>query len=525
MFRRSLRFLASRCGLASTRAVLCTMGSSAFGDRERYRPRFRPRRLVMPVDISRLPRPFSPNEVQEGDLDGKLARLAADNARVLDDALGLEAVLKLGDVPKERTVGDLFRNCLTVCREKRFFDVREVDGFDGSATLAKHLKDQETQQQQGERRLADAREVRSGAANLIQHDASVAATLEATWNALNSLPLTAPAHGPLATRGRALVELTIVADLHAAFPRLRSFHADVVIQSTTTALPCAYVAAAIGLVHFCNVTTDAELFREHVTLAEKKAHVVKQLALHEGLVAAGKPHRLGHWRRQMARIHAARRSLPATPAELLPRAEWIRSMLFAFLGAVELGEGTAAAEILIRRLFLGGFSRQLWDETPDDHPLNKVSDRVAATRNSSNEVGAIPYSRPFAEKFEAPREYDDARTGKRYTVPPLLTYSLTHVHAFKEAQIIIKYDPSTPAAIRNAPLDFEKTADTLETVEAEASARVEAGNAAHDSVQAMRMRFFAGTTVLGEGTDQTIELAMQAAARHMLCNYYFKRSS
>jgi hypothetical protein len=219
------------------------------------------------------------------------------------------------------------------------------------------------------------------------------------------------------------------------------------------------------------------------------------------------------------------KALPVKRHELQPRIEWLRSLTHAFIAVVAHFHGEDVARNLVRRLFCAELSFGPAG-TPGaafaaQHPLNQIADMRALARGStSSEHGAVLYTDPQLRQ-------DIARFP---AVPPSVVQAVRPDHAFREAQIILAYDTSIPPEWRDAPLDYEvefvssEVDEDAEPVESSGTGRGAKRRADRKMVR-MRLVIFGAQQrrVLGIGQGRTEREAMDAAARHMVQKFYFRR--
>ncbi|KPA86777.1 putative mitochondrial Spliced leader RNA PSE-promoter transcription factor [Leptomonas pyrrhocoris] len=370
------------------------------GVSSRYYPRFRPRRLVMPVDPSdvhsakRQPSPLY--EV----LKAQTRRRRQAERR---------GVVQLGTVPAERSVGDAFRLMLEACAFQQLFSdtaltpvaVRELE-----ALVDAHRKSKQERKAKGAAAGADSH-LHCGAAednpkktteaSIKAHHTSVIASplysvafhdsvvpvaaqhlsstapndtnsnhtlsvrmVDTLWDMLDHTPLNSPVHGELALRGDAVVRTTLLELAYEAYPRLRSRHVQQLLHETTGLLPCGRVAIRIGFAEQCGVEGDIAMWRELNTLSERLRLARKQATVHLQRMEKGvAAQRRWYWRAVLRSAAGRLKLFPVHKEDLLPRLEWIRSSLFAFIAFVEMAEQSGDTQARVKPLISHLFASQL----------------------------------------------------------------------------------------------------------------------------------------------------------------------
>jgi dsRNA-specific ribonuclease len=488
-----------------------------------YYPRVRPRRLVMPVDFSA---PSDPARSRD-----KIMAAYLQQRRTQTRAKRKGAVL-LGEVPEERTVGDAFRLALDFCKSKNFvFRTADGGGGDAAGGGREYIKPAASVDEAAfpalmRRDTEDAADG-DGAAAAAAPSGSTALRTDVVsdaqyqvWDMLAATPLSAPVHGALALRGQTFVELTIMADLYREYPRLRSKHADVVRHTLSGILPAARIATSISLVHSCNLESDVGLWRELNYLTSRRDWARRKVAVHKAKVAGGQPsRRLWFYRRHLRAASRLLTTLPVDEQMLHPRLEWLRQLTFSYVAFVEVAEGRDAARNMVRRLFAPelafGVAGAAGSVLQEVHPLNARADRERlAQQSTANVVGSEELRDAFTTDLEQPRHA---------AAPPVVVRAIQPDNALREAQLILRYDPSIPAALRAAPIDFVKQFTTAQQMETERYDPLN-GEQQRYAPKVVEVKMMAGRDVcVGEGRGATEREAVQNASKHMVMEYYLRQ--
>jgi hypothetical protein len=370
-----------------------------------YFPRFRPRRLVMPVNPSDVHGPArQPSPLYEAVKAQTRKRRQAEK----------RGAVQLGTVPAERSVGDAFRLVLEACTAQQLFSdaaLTPVAVRDLEALVAAHEKantkwkaahacagespspppSADGAVKEGE---ASVREVKAVFISPLyavafqssllstassssppsspipfatQHssDAGSAGTLsvrevDTLWAMLDHTPLSSPVHGALALRGAALVRSTLLELAYEAYPRLRSKHVQQLLHETTGLLPCGRVATRVGFAELCEVEGDIAMWRELNTLSERLRIARKQATAHLQRMEKGvAAQRRWYWRAVLRSAAARLKLFPVHKEDLQPRLEWVRSSLFAFIAFVEVAEQSGDTQARVKPLIYHLFASQL----------------------------------------------------------------------------------------------------------------------------------------------------------------------
>ncbi|CBZ34945.1 spliced leader RNA PSE-promoter transcription factor, putative [Leishmania donovani] len=413
--RRSLRLWCSKLDLD--------------GNPSRYFPRFRPRRLVMPVDPSDL----HSDKRQPNPLFMKVKAQKRQRRRA-----EMRGAVQLASVPKERSVGDVYRLLMDACETQNLFSdaaltprtVRDLESLlqaykaanaalrrsgqasaaplDGGAASAG-----ESTTEQGSPRNDNAPQhssplysrafqaspppvAASSFASATAADTLSIREVDQMWSMLDHTPLNAPVHGALALRGDALVRSVLLELTYSAYPRLRSKHVQQLLHETTGFLPCGRIAMRIGLAEHCGVEGDIAMWRELNVLSERMRIARKEAAAHLQRVEKGiAAQRRWYWRAVLRSAAARLKLFPVHKEDLLPRMQWVRSFLFAFVAFVEMAETSGDAHARVRPLIYQLFASQLARHIRLRQIIEAAEAIVAATSEQDARVDA-PAAAPSA---------------------------------------------------------------------------------------------------------------------------------
>ncbi|KAG5502109.1 hypothetical protein GH5_05055 [Leishmania sp. Ghana 2012 LV757] len=372
---------------------LCCSKLDLDGNPSRYFPRFRPRRLVMPVD----PSDIHSDKRQPNPLFMKVKAQNRQRRRA-----EMRGAVQLASVPKERSVGDVFRLLMGACEAQNLFSdaavtpltVRALESLvkaHGAASTAhRHsVQNQAVPFDEGATSV-EASTAKQGSSlhdNSPQHSsplysrafpacppqvpassfASAAAAhtlsireVDEMWSMLDRTPLNAPVHGALALRGGALVRSVLLELTYSAYPRLRSKHVQQLLHETTGLLPCGRIAVRIGLAEHCGVEGDIAMWRELNVLAERMRIARKEAAAHLQRVEKGVgAQRRWYWRAVLRSAAGRLKLFPVHKEDLHPRMQWVRDFLFAFVAFVEMAETSGDTQACVRPLIYQLFASQL----------------------------------------------------------------------------------------------------------------------------------------------------------------------
>lgn len=559
--RRTLRFL-------------CSMGDLD-GKPSAYYPRFRPRRLVMPVD---------PNDTHSTKRQGNpmyQKHLAQQRLRRHGERRG---ALRLSTVPRERTVGDAFRVMLSACEKDRIFDISQ----NFSTNRMKPLEDLLKSWEAANRRCQESGMLpASSSSNLpvvapdpldrpSQRSTMTVRDIDLMWEMLDRTPLNAPVHGVLALRGKALVERTITQTAYAAFPRLRSKHVQQLLHESCGLLPCSRIAKSLGFVDIAGVDGEVGMWRELNTLTARLETARRMAARHLERVEKGVAAQRSWYWRGVLRAAASRLKLfPVEAADLQPRLEWVRHSLYAFVAFLEMSEQSGEIGVCVRPFILEMFCPQLGRFTRTQYLLSAAR-AIVATGESSHATSGSPEDadtelrRRLRDSMQAaltafsnmtPDEIDildnrqhplNARADRRrdqfessggapatqalvddtfdayvvprhaHEAPPIILSAVITSNALKEAQLILRYAPGIAPELRTAPIDVDQVVRrSVEVHQTNNYASL------HDAQQYRQVeytvcRMYCGLTCVAEGKGETLMEALQSTAQEMVYNYYLR---
>ncbi|EPY33202.1 spliced leader RNA PSE-promoter transcription factor [Strigomonas culicis] len=385
------------------------------------------------------------------------------------------------------------------------------------------------------------------------------------WDVLGRTPLNSPVHGFLAVRGKARVDSTITGLAYGVYPRLRSKHLQKLLHETSGLLPCGRIAVRLGFADVANVSPEIHMWRELNVLQNRLDEARKRATAHLQRMEKGVPQqRRWYWRSVLRSASGRLKLFPVDKADLLPRLEWVRDSLYAFVAFLELAEASGDThidtEVFIRKVFcsqLGtfAFTRNLYAEVESAlkvpganlttlpvmeamqveydrvmslsqdtkdvlnekvHPLNDLADRRRAQFESSGGAHATQslrddlFDEVVVEKFQ-------------HLAPPQVLHALETGNALKEAQLILRYAPGINPALRHAPIDVDQVVSkTVEVHQTNNYASL------HDAQQYRTVeytvcRLFAGKHCIGEGKGEHLMEAIQQAGQSMLFNYYLHK--
>lgn len=404
----------------------------------------------MPIDLESLHDPRRAGEAES----------YLEATHQLREQVAERSAVKLGVVPDDQSYADLFAAVLQRVKQKRALSSSSRSSRSSGASLGKVVsRDNNEQFELINIFSADAAESRHSMAsstrnNSSDHNDSLEVVADKVWDALERVPLASPfggGIGALSASGESFIQLAVTSHLFRKYPRLRSAHVQSLLHSVAGLQPMVRLGQEIGLVHLCNMQTDAGLWKELCNLQQREENALKNLSRHS------ERHRLQltnnqRWlyKRELRLLQHALRHFPADAATLLPRVEWIRNLVFGFVGWLQLAEGEAAAAQFVDEKILVLFDadaeisaawqeREVRGEDPDEHPLNKKNLRRAHRLNhSSTHIhGAEPFDDPF-DRYSAEQLLHLANRRVQEAVTPN--------NALKEAQIILNYSPFVPRA-------------------------------------------------------------------------------
>ncbi|CCW64110.1 unnamed protein product [Phytomonas sp. EM1] len=542
-----------------------------------YYPRFRPRRLVMPVDTNDVhsPRRFG-NPLHQKHIEQVNLRRSVER----------QGAIKLSSVPAERTVGDAFRLMLQTCESNGFFESSKNFTPPSLVLLERHLQEWEHLQQQMFNEKVDSGTNASTSPPSLCGISSSSATsslsvreIDRMWSLLDRTPLNAPVHGLLALRGKALVEGVIARTSYALFPRLRSKHLQQLLHETAGLLPCGRVATRLGFADLAGVDGEIGMWRELNVLQQRFDIARRKAAAHLQRVEKGvAAQRRWYWKAVLRAASGRLKMFPVVPGDLFPRMEWIRSFVFAFVAFLEMAERAADSNVKVTPLILKLFCAQLGEFAHTRHLLNSARTCMAFEETHSHRLGldasknedalrrfrdlteAIrrevsghlhrspeelhvlnAKSHPLNDRADRRREQFESSGGAvatqslrddifdayeierhRRDAPPVVLHALRTTNALKEAQLILKYAPGIAPSIRRALIDVDPIIRrTVEVHETNNYATLH-NTQQYRQVEYTVCRLYAGTQAIGEGKGETLMEAINEAAQHTVFNYYVR---
>ena len=484
-----------------------------------YRPRFRPRRLVMPIDLDSLAESMKTSDPLKAAVQDQ-RRLARETSR--------RGAATLGAVAGEKSVADLVTIALQQCRKMGYLDATTPSEDRASSaesatgpnySAAAVLSDQgapsappatSNGDADVDAQLLDA-VIGTGSAAMgplppsLLPPRAARPSDEAMIELLRATPLNAPLHGHLSLQGRALVEHCLCADALSAYPRLRSFHVNRLRGAVVGLFHTCRVAERLGLPELLNISTDVGVWREMSKIEERRDLAARNCVIHSRrLAAAGDDpgsvrrdhHRAWWWRKELRRLSSGLTRLPGTRETIQPRIEWLRDLIFTIVAVVCRSEGNATAKALIRQLFyknfhdaclaavatqskLGGggstghhlnltkkgIARDaLTPEDEPDHPLNvHALDVAAASRASSYMLSTEQLVDPVAEAnllvtgnvFGNAIESLAGTPQHQLAIPLLLQKAMDVDNPMMEVQILLRYGPDVLSPLRGSAIDFD----------------------------------------------------------------------
>ncbi|KAK7201180.1 spliced leader RNA PSE-promoter transcription factor [Novymonas esmeraldas] len=562
--------------------VWCCSKIDLDGKPSRYFPRFRPRRLVMPVDTNNVHnnnRHVNPLYVKVQEQQRRRRRAEKRGA------------VQLASVPRERSVGDVYRILMETCTAQDLFSnaaltppaVRELEALvTARQSAGAPVEDQRHASPLYSRAFPAAPPppplVAASSSPAAGHALTVR-EVDEMWSMLDRTPLNAPVHGALALRGDALVRSTLLELAYSAYPRLRSKHVQQLLHETTGLLPCGRIAMRIGLAEHCGVEGDIAMWRELNVLSERVRLARKAATVHLQRVEKGvAAQRRWYWRAVLRSAAARLRLFPVHKEDLQPRLEWVRSSLLAFVAFVEMAEASGDPRARVRPLIHHLFASQLTRHVRRHEVVaaaeavveataagagaahagaggaaaHDAADHVALSHRVAEELARVKARtadeeevlegrvHPMNRRADLRREQFESSGGAhgtqmlrddslerhaedhRHLAPPLLLHALASAstNAFKEVQLVLRYGSGVSEHLRQAPLDVDQAVRRVIDLQ-------ETNNYAslHD-VQQLRQvehtvcRLYAGRHCLGEGKGETLMTAMQDASIQMLTRYY-----
>ncbi|KAH9598596.1 hypothetical protein LSM04_005551 [Trypanosoma melophagium] len=596
--RRRVTFLFAKAGAANNINNIKNINSNnkKVGPSP-YRPRFRPRRLVMPVN---------PSDVHSNARSNNPLWEKYKAQRRLRRSAERRGAVTLATVPAERSVGDAFRLMLEVCEKEKLFS-------ESASLTPKHLQHLEellslllvhssgkSSESGVDLKESDIHTSPFYALGLSpEREALIIPALndnikensrreiairkvDAVWRMLDNTPLDAPVHGVLAMRGKAIVESTIASMAYEAFPRLRSKHLQALLHESCGLLACGRVALRLGFADMCGVNGEISMWRELNVLTERFNIARRKAAIHLQRIEKGvAQQRRWYWKGVLRSAAMRLKLFPVHQEDILPRMEWIRDSIFAFVAFMELAENSGdnvKLEAMIKKLFcsqLGSFlhANQILDKAqqevdrilkvPNHHTAKNETVRKCAIDREEEELAhrikveleklrqmtedelemINEQIHPMNARADARREqfsssggahatqslrddiFDDYRVTRHHKMaPPVILHCIQPQNALKETQIILRYDPNVPATLSKAPIDVDQVVRRVTEVHETNPYATLYTAQQYRQVEYTVCRLYAGKRCIGQGKGDSLMEAMNEAAQHTLLNYYLKKN-
>lgn len=320
------------------------------GVSSKYYPRFRPRRLVLPVDPSDVHSEVRHSIHPFHRKAKSLKRLQRSSER--------RGSIVLAEVPAERTVGDAFRLMLgnfELWSSSLFASVSSTSLF-----LPKHEKPLSPLSQSFawcSPHLSRLYKILlthypsffqdsddSGRENLsafvsssTRHSREHYENADLLWDLVNRTPLNSPVHGTLALRGKALVESTLLSALYFCHGRLRTLHAQQFLHECCGLLPCGRIATRLGLGQLANVDAEINMWRELNILTQRVEEARRRAAQHRERAEKGvTQQRRWFWRAALKSATGRLKMFPVHREDIQSRMEWIQQLLYSFVAFLEV---------------------------------------------------------------------------------------------------------------------------------------------------------------------------------------------
>lgn len=356
----------------------------------KYYPRFRPRRLVMPVDPndvhSEARHPIHPFHRKKK----ALARLQKSAER--------RGAINLAEVPAERTVGDAFRlmlenweswnasalpmvSCPSAVTSKAKISLSS--SLSSSPWCSPHLSrlyeillaHYPTLLGQGH-----PSDLVSGTTSYLPFCYSSAETNESAdqiWDVLNRTPLTSPIHGALALRGKSLVECILLNALYDCHSRLRTIHAQQFLHECCGLLSCGRIALRLGLGQIANVETEINMWREINILTQRVEEARRRAAQHRERAEKGvTQQRRWYWRAVLKSAAGRLKMFPVHREDIQPRMEWIRQLLYSFVAFLEVVLPSYSSSSLSLHSNGEIHHSPIWQENNSDGPAKSLVEKA-----------------------------------------------------------------------------------------------------------------------------------------------------
>jgi hypothetical protein len=495
--------------------------------------------------------------------------------QALEQSVMRRGALRLSTVPRERTTADAVRLALEAATRSGLTNPDELVPADARyKTLAAALEDFLQQNGTANQKLRGEESdsvVALGTSMDRSRSDAVSPRALRIWDLLERTTMDAPAHGVLVLRGKALVETTLLECLYNIYPRMRSKHAQVLVHQSCGLLSVSRIASRLGLVDMFGVHTEAGLWRELNTLQERMRTARRMATIHKERMEEGLgAQRRWYWRSVLKSAARKVAKFPVTPDQIQPRLEWLRHQVFQWIACVDELEGSVIARTLILRLFCSQLGRK-WhavqlerqarralgsgapssslnamptegkaareslaaalaqvdgeavgmpfrdalDENDTSHPMVDFGRRKHDSRNSSYGDHA---TQPLVDDLRESR-WESAKS----LAPPMVVDLVNPPHAFREIQLVLKYDPFVADTLRGAPVDVDVSIQESVEVHETNSLAVTLDRQQFRQVQYKEVKLYAGRHCIGIGKGETEMIATQEASIHALLNYYLRQ--
>ena len=323
--------------------------------------------------------------------------------------------------------------------------------------------------------------------------AADSADLHDFYHFLSSRLLSEGPVGFISAHGRCLVESHISDFLIHEYPRLLSRH-RIDVQAQLCGLEhIGSVAATVGFVAQASLSADVQLWKELSVLQMQRTATHKRLEAQDNETD----------RKFLKYVYTQlKRRQPATTQDLLPTMEWVRNHFYAWVSYFAQTRGDAAVRVLLDRLFI---DRLTVDHSREVHPLEaKREQQQRALQAAGGWAAAV-----------TPGENELARTS-------VVQQSVEPAEATREVNLLLKYAPEVPEALRGQAIDFVETSRSVRRAPGPPGPAAK-GREQNEPVVAVDLR--AGGALLGQGEGRTVEDAARASCLHMVHNYFLKKGS
>lgn len=488
-------------------------------------------------------------------------------------AIQVKGGIRLSSPPRERTAADAMRMALETAtvegltRSESMYLVEER--YKALAAALEAHTQAVGRQRQGQGAPSS---LSNGSSSVVaigvsdDRGSEVAPRALRVWDLLEKTTMDSPAHGVLSLRGKALVESTLLNAMYDLYPRMRSKHAQVLIHQCCGLLSTSRVAGRLGLVSVFNIHAECGLWRELNTLKERFRIARQMSTIHKDRTAAGlMAQRRWYWRSVLKVTARKLAKFPVTAEDLTPRLEWLRHQVFQWIATVEELEGSAVARTLIFRLFCSSLGRK-WHveqlerqaeqcleasanldgaavvatqeklrtalaavapgpdgrrpfrDAIDDNEYHPLNNRALARQEQMHSSFGAPSTQPLVDDVQSARW-----SSVEHLAPPQIVDLVDPSNAFREIQLILKYDPFVSNELKGAPIDVDITVGAAVSVEETNSYTQHAHYQQFRQVEFKEVKLFAGHHCIGVGKGATEQLAIQEASVHALLNYYLRQ--